>query len=113
MPAAASLKSSDRKLLATPLVLVRKPITPLAGSNCDNNSSLFPVSSPLIRSTPVIFAPGWLRLVTIPSLTESPATNVIGIDRVTDFAARADGAPPAARMMAGFNATNSSANFLS
>ena len=68
---------------------------------CDSKPSRFPVSSPLIRSTPVMFAPGWLRLATTPSVTESPATNVIGIDIVTDFAARAEGAPPAATKIAG------------
>ena len=69
-------------------------MTPPAGSNCDNNSRRFPVSSPLIRSTPVMLVPGWLRLTTTPSLTESLVTDVIGIDVVTDFAARAEGAPP-------------------
>ena len=84
-----------------------------AGRSCASKPSRFPVSSPLIKSTPVMFAPGWLRLVTIPSLTESPATKVMGMDVVTDFAARAEGAPPAATRMAGCSAVSSPANFLS
>src|SRR5262249_26580816 len=68
-----------------------------AGASSCSNSSRFPPSAPKMMFTPVTLPPGRLRLATKPIFTASPPlAKIIGIEDVTDFAARPEAPPPTA-----------------
>src|SRR5450631_2550638 len=60
--------------------LTRRPMTLAFGTSSCSNSSRFGVTSALSCVTPVMFSPGWLRLLTRPSwIGSKPVSKTIGM----------------------------------